>query len=39
MDINGTPLNISAELVKKALNPYEIIKARDVKGGPSPKGC
>ena len=37
MEINGTPLNISKELVENALNPYEIIKARDVKGGPSPK--
>jgi argininosuccinate lyase len=37
MDINGAPLEIEAELVKKALDPYEIIKSRDVKGGPSPK--
>lgn len=37
VDINGTPLEISEELIKKALNPYEIIKSRDVKGGPSPK--
>ena len=37
MDINGTPLNINEELVENALNPYEIIKSRDVKGGPSPK--
>ncbi len=37
VEINGSPLGISAELVEKALNPYEIIKARNVKGGPSPK--
>lgn len=37
IDINGKPLEIDAELVKKALDPYEIIKSRDVKGGPSPK--
>jgi argininosuccinate lyase len=37
VEINGSPLGIRAELVEKALNPYEIIKARDVKGGPSPK--
>ena len=37
VEINGTPLGIRAELVEKALNPYEIIKSRDVKGGPSPK--
>ncbi len=37
VEINGTPLGIKAELVEKALNPYEIIKTRDVKGGPSPK--
>jgi argininosuccinate lyase len=37
VEINGTPLEISEELIEKALNPYEIIKSRDVKGGPSPK--
>jgi argininosuccinate lyase len=37
VEIHGSPLGIRAELVEKALNPYEIIKARDVKGGPSPK--
>ncbi len=37
IDINGSPLEIREDLVKKALNPYEIIKSRDVKGGPSPK--
>jgi len=37
VEINGSPLGIREELVEKALNPYEIIKARDVKGGPSPK--
>ena len=37
VEINGTPLGIRAELVENALNPYEIIKTRDVKGGPSPK--
>jgi argininosuccinate lyase len=37
MEINGSPLGIRADLVEKALNPYEIIKTRDVKGGPSPK--
>ncbi len=37
IEINGSPLGISEELVEKALNPYEIIKSRDVKGGPSPK--
>ncbi len=37
VDINGSPLKIRPELVEKALNPYEIIKTRDVKGGPSPK--
>jgi len=37
VEINGSPLGIRADLVKKALDPYEIIKTRDVKGGPSPK--
>ena len=37
VEINGSPLGIRAELVEKALDPYEIIKSRDVKGGPSPK--
>jgi argininosuccinate lyase len=37
VEINGSPLGISPDLVEKALNPYEIIKTRDVKGGPSPK--
>jgi argininosuccinate lyase len=37
VEINGSPLGIRAELVEKALNPFEIIKTRDVKGGPSPK--
>ena len=37
VEINGSPLGIRADLVEKALNPYEIIKTRDVKGGPSPK--
>ncbi len=37
VEINGSPLGIRAELVENALNPYEIIKTRDVKGGPSPK--
>ncbi len=36
VDINGSPLKIKPELVENALNPYEIIKKRDVKGGPSP---
>ena len=36
VDINGSPLKIKHELVENALNPYEIIKTRDVKGGPSP---
>jgi len=37
MAITGIPLNINEKLVQNALNPSEIIKARDVKGGPSPK--
>ena len=37
VEINGSPLEIGDELVEKALNPYEIIKTRDVLGGPSPK--
>jgi argininosuccinate lyase len=37
VEINGSPLGIRADLVEKALDPYEIIKTRDVKGGPSPK--
>ncbi len=37
LDITGKPLGINEELIEKALNPYEIIKTREVKGGPSPK--
>ena len=37
VEINGSPLEIEDELVENALNPYEIIKTRDVMGGPSPK--
>jgi argininosuccinate lyase len=37
VDINGSPLEIREDLVKKSLDPYEIIKSRDVEGGPSPK--
>ncbi len=36
VELNGAPLGIDEELIKKALDPYEIIKSRDVKGGPSP---
>lgn len=36
VEIHGSALEIDDELVEKALNPYEIIKTRDVKGGPSP---
>ena len=37
MDIKGSPLGIENQLIENALNPSEIIKSRDVKGGPSPK--
>ena len=37
VEINGKPLEISEELIVNALNPFEIVKSRDVKGGPSPK--
>ena len=37
VEINGRPLEIVDELVENALNPYEIIKTRNVMGGPSPK--
>ncbi len=37
VEINGSPLGIVDELVENALNPYEIIKTRNVMGGPSPK--
>jgi len=37
VEINGSPLEIMDELVENALNPCEIIKTRNVMGGPSPK--
>ena len=37
VEINGRPLEIVDELIENALNPYEIIKTRNVMGGPSPK--
>ena len=37
MEIRGKPLGISEELVKKALDPYEVIKTRKVIGGSSPE--
>lgn len=37
VEIKGSPLEINEYLVEKALNPYDIIKTRDVKGGPSPR--
>lgn len=36
VEITGNKLEIDENLVERALNPYEIIKTRDVKGGPSP---
>lgn len=36
LEINGKKLDLDPQLVKKALDPIEIIKARDVLGGPSP---
>jgi argininosuccinate lyase len=37
IDIKGSPLDIGDQLIQNALNPAEIIRTRDVKGGPSPK--
>lgn len=37
LEISGKKLNLEPEIVKKALDPIEIIKNRDVLGGPSPK--
>jgi len=37
LEINGKKLGLDPHMVKKALDPIEIIKARDVIGGPSPK--
>lgn len=36
IEINGEKLGLDQKTVEKALNPVEIIKARDVLGGPSP---
>lgn len=35
-EITGKPLQIDENIVKKALDPVEIIKSRKVKGGPAP---
>ncbi|MEG3224155.1 MAG: argininosuccinate lyase [Methanobacteriales archaeon Met13] len=35
--INGKPLKIKDELVKKALDPLEVVKSRKVTGGPAPE--
>ena len=37
IDIKGSSLDIDNQLIENALNPSEIIRTRDVKGGPSPK--
>jgi len=37
VEISGKKLNLKPEIVKKALDPIEIIRNRDVLGGPSPK--
>ena len=37
LEISGKRLNLEPEIVKKALDPIEIIRNRDVLGGPSPK--
>lgn len=36
-EITGESLNLDDELVRKALDPYEVIKTRKVVGGPSPE--
>ncbi|MEN6328926.1 MAG: argininosuccinate lyase [Methanobacteriaceae archaeon] len=35
-EVTGRSLNIPAELVKKALDPLEVVKSRTVPGGPAP---
>jgi argininosuccinate lyase len=35
-EVTGRTLNIPAELVKKALDPLEVVKSRTVPGGPAP---
>jgi argininosuccinate lyase len=37
VEITGEALQLNDELVKKALDPYEVIKSRNVVGGPSPE--
>ncbi len=37
LELIGKPLKLNEELVKKALDPYNVIKTRKIIGGPSPE--